>query len=96
MPSQRWILIPLSPLLEPAEERSTRLLLDLKSRFEIYSTISHICIDYDTVYHITYQSKDSANATIAIGIDPSFEIIVNSKKVLPSPLFSLRVSKLPF
>ncbi|XP_027361320.1 uncharacterized protein At1g27050 [Abrus precatorius] len=55
--------------------------LDLKSRFEIYGTISRIRIDRDTVGYITYRSKDSADAAIAAGHDPSFGITVNSKKV---------------
>lgn len=59
--------------------------LDLKSRFEIYGSISRIRIDRDAVGYITYRNKDSADAAIAAGIDPSFGITVNSKKVLPFP-----------
>lgn len=70
--------------------------LDLKSRFEIYGAISRIRIDRDAVGYITYRSKESADAAIAAGVDPSFGITVSSKKVLPITLFSLRVLKFPF
>jgi RNA recognition motif-containing protein len=56
--------------------------LDLKSRFEIYGSISRIRIDRDAVGYITYRTKDSADAAIAAGLDPSFGVTVNSKKVL--------------
>jgi len=69
--------------------------LDLKSRFEIYGAISRIRIDRDAVGYITYRSKDSAEAAIAAGVDPSFGITVSSKKVLPFTLSSLRVSEFP-
>ena len=62
--------------------------LDLKSRFEIYGAISRIRIDRDAVGYITYRTKDSADAAIAAGLDPSFEITVNSKKVLLFSFFS--------
>ncbi|KAL2349307.1 hypothetical protein Fmac_003307 [Flemingia macrophylla] len=55
--------------------------LDLKSRFEIYGAISRIRIDRDAVGYITYRSKESADAAIAAGLDPSFGITVHSKKV---------------
>ncbi|XP_014626659.3 uncharacterized protein At1g27050, partial [Glycine max] len=55
--------------------------LDLKSRFEIYGAISRIRIDRDAVGYITYRTKDSADASIAADLDPSFGITVNSKKV---------------
>jgi len=70
--------------------------LDLKSRFEIYGAISRIRIDRDAVGYITYRSKESADAAIAAGVDPSFGITVSSKKVLPFTLFSLRVLKFTF
>lgn len=57
--------------------------LDLKSRFEIYGPIGRIRIDRDAVGYITYRTKESADAAIAAGVDPSFGITVNSKKVLP-------------
>lgn len=62
--------------------------LDLKSRFEIYGAISRIRIDRDAVGYITYRTKDSADASIAADLDPSFGITVNSKKVLLFPPFS--------
>ncbi|KAG5059370.1 Uncharacterized protein GmHk_01G000393 [Glycine max] len=55
--------------------------LDLKSRFEIYGAISRIRIDRDAVGYITYRTKDSADAAIAAGLDPTFGITVNSKMV---------------
>ncbi|KAI4328376.1 hypothetical protein L6164_020733 [Bauhinia variegata] len=55
--------------------------LDLKSRFEIYGAISRIRIDRDGVGYITFRTKESADAAIAAGLDPSFGITVNSKKV---------------
>lgn len=61
--------------------------LDLKSRFEIYGSISRIRIDRDAVGYITYRTKDSADAAIAAGHDPSFGVTVNSKKVLSFLLF---------
>ncbi|TKY74316.1 hypothetical protein E2542_SST03077 [Spatholobus suberectus] len=70
--------------------------LDLKSRFEIYSAISCICIDCDVICYISYQSKDSIDTTVVTSLHPSFEIIFNSKKVLPFPFFSPKASKLPF
>ncbi|MCI29552.1 putative E3 ubiquitin-protein ligase HERC1-like, partial [Trifolium medium] len=41
-----------------------------------------IRIDRDAVGYITYRTKDSADAAIAAGHDPSFGLTVNSKKVL--------------
>ena len=55
--------------------------LDLKSRFEIYGPISRIRIDRDGVGYITYWSKESADSAISAGLDPSFAITINSKKV---------------
>ncbi|XP_065860893.1 uncharacterized protein At1g27050 [Euphorbia lathyris] len=55
--------------------------LDLKSRFEIYGSISRIRIDRDGVGHITYRSKDSGEAAIAASLDISFGITVDSKRV---------------
>lgn len=55
--------------------------LDLKSRFEIYGSISRIRIDRDGVGCIAYRSKDSAEAAIAASLDPSFGITVQSQKV---------------
>lgn len=61
--------------------------LDLKSRFEIYGSISRIRIDRDGVGCIAYRSKDSAEAAIAASLDPSFGITVQSQKV-PALTFS--------
>ncbi|OMO55129.1 hypothetical protein COLO4_36183 [Corchorus olitorius] len=55
--------------------------LDLKSRFEIYGSISRIRINRDAVGYIAYRSKESAEAAIAASLDPSFGITVDSKKV---------------
>lgn len=63
--------------------------LDLKSRFEIYGAISRIRIDRDAVGYITYRTKDSADAAIVAGLDPTFGITVNSKTVLTFSPFSL-------
>lgn len=71
--------------------------LDLKSRFEIYGSISRIRIDH-AVGYITFRTKDSADAAIAAGLDTSFGITVNSKKVLFFSFirFSIRVLKFAF
>lgn len=61
--------------------------LDLKSRFEIYGSISRIRIDRDGVGNITFRSKESADSAIAAALDPSFGITVDSKRV-----FSLSLS----
>ncbi|KAJ8760860.1 hypothetical protein K2173_021898 [Erythroxylum novogranatense] len=55
--------------------------LDLKSRFEIYGSISRIRIDRNGVGYITYRSKDSAEAAIAASLDVSFGITVDSQRV---------------
>ncbi|KAK8643527.1 hypothetical protein V6N13_012819 [Hibiscus sabdariffa] len=55
--------------------------LDLKSRFEIYGSISRIRINGDAVGYILYRSKDSAEAAIAASLDSSFGITVDSKRV---------------
>ncbi|KAH7515871.1 uncharacterized protein At1g27050 [Ziziphus jujuba] len=55
--------------------------LDLKSRFEIYGSISRIRIDRDAVGYVAYRSKDSAEAAIAASLDPSFGITIHSQKV---------------
>ncbi|XP_010093272.2 uncharacterized protein At1g27050, partial [Morus notabilis] len=54
--------------------------LDLKSRFEIYGSISRIRIDRDGVGCIAFRSKDSAEAAVAASLDPSFGITVQSQK----------------
>ena len=57
--------------------------LDLKSRFEIYGSISRIrIVDRDGLAYVMYRAKDSAEAAIAASLDPSFGITIDSKKVL--------------
>ncbi|KAE8713520.1 outer envelope pore protein 24A [Hibiscus syriacus] len=55
--------------------------LDLKSRFEIYGSISRIRINGDAVGYILYRSKESAESAIAASLDSSFGITVYSKRV---------------
>ncbi|XP_044493370.1 uncharacterized protein At1g27050 [Mangifera indica] len=55
--------------------------LDLKSRFEIYGTISRIRIDHNGVGNISFRTKESAEAAIAAALDASFGITVDSQKV---------------
>ncbi|MBA0788392.1 hypothetical protein Gotri_026798 [Gossypium trilobum] len=55
--------------------------LDLKSRFEIYGSISRIRINCDAVGYIVYRSKESAESAIAASLDSSFGITVDSKRV---------------
>ncbi|POO00035.1 Splicing factor-like protein [Trema orientale] len=55
--------------------------LDLKSRFEIYGSISRIRIDRDGVGYVAYRTKDSAEAAVAASLDPSFGITVQSQRV---------------
>lgn len=66
--------------------------LDLKSRFEIYGSISRIRIDRDCVGYITYRTKDSADAAMAASLDPSFAFTIDSKKV-PSSLCPSEVER---
>lgn len=55
--------------------------LDLKSRFEIYGSISRIRIDRDAVGYIVFRSKESAEAAISAALDPSFAVTIDSKRV---------------
>ncbi|XP_022775552.1 uncharacterized protein At1g27050-like [Durio zibethinus] len=55
--------------------------LDLKSRFEIYGSISRIRINSDAIGYIAYRSKESAESAIVASLDSSFGITVDSKKV---------------
>ncbi|XP_022726452.1 uncharacterized protein At1g27050-like [Durio zibethinus] len=55
--------------------------LDLKSRFEIYGSISRIRINRDAVGYIAYRSKESAESAVAASLDSSFGITIDSKKV---------------
>ncbi|KAI3974145.1 hypothetical protein MKX01_033396 [Papaver californicum] len=54
--------------------------LNLKSRFEIYGSISRIRIDHGVGY-ITFRSKDSAEASIIASLDPELGITIDSQKV---------------
>ncbi|KAJ4961204.1 hypothetical protein NE237_021114 [Protea cynaroides] len=55
--------------------------LDLKSRFEMYGSISRLRIDRGGLGFITFRSVDSAAAAISASHDPSFPITVDSRKV---------------
>lgn len=55
--------------------------LDLKSRFEIYGSISRTRMDPIGVAYITFRSNESAEAVIATSLDPSFGITLNSNRV---------------
>ncbi|XP_043687193.1 uncharacterized protein At1g27050 [Telopea speciosissima] len=55
--------------------------LDLKSRFEMYGSISRLRIDRGGLGFITFRSHDSAAAAISASLDPSFPVTVDSRKV---------------
>lgn len=55
--------------------------LDLKSRFEIYGSISRTRMDPTGVAYITFRSNDSAESAIAASLDPSFGITLDSNRV---------------
>ncbi|KAJ8445426.1 hypothetical protein Cgig2_031239 [Carnegiea gigantea] len=55
--------------------------LDLKSRFEIYGSISRIRIDKDGVGFISFRSKSAADSALAASLDPSFGISFDSHRV---------------
>ncbi|XP_010498974.1 PREDICTED: uncharacterized protein At1g27050 [Camelina sativa] len=55
--------------------------LELKSRFEIYGSISRIRIDKDGFGSVSYRTVESAEAAIAGSHEPSFGISIDSKKV---------------
>jgi len=70
--------------------------LDVKSRFEIYGSISRIRIDRDGSAYIMYRAKDSAQAAFDAALDPSFAITVDSQKVHSlsvSPLVAQKVEE---
>ncbi|OVA00318.1 RNA recognition motif domain [Macleaya cordata] len=54
--------------------------LKLKSRFEMYGSISRLRIDHGVGY-ITFRSKDSAEAAIAASLDPFLGITIETQKV---------------
>ncbi|XP_024008632.1 uncharacterized protein At1g27050 isoform X2 [Eutrema salsugineum] len=56
--------------------------LELKSRFEIYGSISRIRIDKDGFGSVSYRNAESAEAAIAGSLEPSFGISIDSKKVV--------------
>lgn len=56
--------------------------LELKSRFEIYGSISRIRIEKDGFGSVSYRTAESAEAAIAASHEPSFGISIDSKKVL--------------
>ncbi|CAH8253438.1 unnamed protein product [Arabidopsis lyrata] len=55
--------------------------LELKSRFEIYGSISRIRIDKDGFGSVSYRTAESAEAAIAGSHEPSFGISIDSKKL---------------
>ncbi|KAK9935222.1 hypothetical protein M0R45_022332 [Rubus argutus] len=55
--------------------------LDLKSRFEIYGSISRIRIDRDAIGHVAYRTADAAQAAVDAALDSSFGITLHSKKL---------------
>ncbi|KAG7592841.1 RNA recognition motif domain [Arabidopsis thaliana x Arabidopsis arenosa] len=55
--------------------------LELKSRFEIYGSISRIRIDKDGFGSVSYRTNESAEAAIAGSHEPSFGISIDSKKL---------------
>ncbi|KAG2320888.1 hypothetical protein Bca4012_056085 [Brassica carinata] len=55
--------------------------LELKSRFEIYGSISRIRIDEDGVGSVSYRTAESAEAAIAGSHEPSFGISIDSRKL---------------
>ncbi|KAI3714250.1 hypothetical protein L1987_72847 [Smallanthus sonchifolius] len=55
--------------------------LDLKSRFEIYGSISRTRVDSGGVAYITFRSRDAAESAISASRDPSFGITLNSARV---------------
>ncbi|KAJ0253252.1 Uncharacterized protein HA466_0109680 [Hirschfeldia incana] len=55
--------------------------LELKSRFEIYGSISRIRIDEAGVGSVSYRTAESAEAAIAGSHEPSFGISIDSVKL---------------
>ncbi|VVA92349.1 unnamed protein product [Arabis nemorensis] len=55
--------------------------LELKSRFEIYGSISRIRIDKDGFGCVSYRTAESGEAAIAASHEPSFGISIDSKKL---------------
>ncbi|XXG44436.1 hypothetical protein AAC387_Pa01g4242 [Persea americana] len=56
--------------------------LDLKSRFQMFGSISRLRIDTAGSFgYLTFRSHDSAQAAVAAALDPSTGITVGSQKV---------------
>lgn len=55
--------------------------LDLKSRFEIYGSISRTRMDPNGLAYVTFRSHNSAQSAISASLDPSFGITILSKQV---------------
>ncbi|KAL3337015.1 hypothetical protein AABB24_029600, partial [Solanum stoloniferum] len=55
--------------------------LDIKSRFEIYGSISRTRMDPNGLAHITFRSNDSAQSAVEAAEDSSFPITLHSKPV---------------
>nr|XP_016503181.1 PREDICTED: uncharacterized protein At1g27050 [Nicotiana tabacum] len=55
--------------------------LDLKSRFEIYGSISRTRMDPNGLAYITFRSYDSAQSAVNAAVDSSFPITLHSKPV---------------
>lgn len=63
--------------------------LDLKSRFEIYGSISRTRMDPNGLAYVTFRSHDSAQSAISASLDPSFGITILSKSVCSYVIFPL-------
>lgn len=66
--------------------------LDIKSRFEIYGSISRIRMEPNSLAHITFRSNDSAQSAVEAAADSSFPITLHSKPVRFFLLFFFLVS----
>ncbi|KAF3671625.1 putative conserved oligomeric Golgi complex subunit 7-like [Capsicum annuum] len=55
--------------------------LDIKSRFEIYGSISRTRIEPNGLAHITFRNNDSAQSAVEAAVDTSFPITLYSKPV---------------
>ncbi|XP_075096202.1 uncharacterized protein At1g27050 [Nicotiana tabacum] len=55
--------------------------LDLKSRFEIYGSISRTRMDPNGLAYITFRSYDSAQSAVNAAVDSSFPITLHSKPI---------------
>ncbi|KAF3682758.1 putative galactose oxidase-like [Capsicum annuum] len=59
--------------------------LDIKSRFEIYGSISRTRIEPNGLAHITFRNNDSAQSAVEAAVDTSFPITLHSKPRRPTP-----------